>query len=110
MNKKELDVGYINIAIPQDVENMQLPNPELLTFYKNYEDRTLWIDSEINDYSIEYAKYIMQWNKEDKDAGIKKNFQINFIDDLTNRKYAQIYSQIQLPTKYLHYILNWNKK
>ena len=34
-----------------------------------------------------------------KDAGIKKNFQINFIDDLTNRKYAQIYSQIQLPTK-----------
>ena len=41
MNKKKLDVGYINIAIPQDVENMQLPNPELLTFYKNYEDRTL---------------------------------------------------------------------
>ena len=71
MNKKKLDVGYINIAIPQDVENMQLPNPELLTFYKNYEDRTLWIDSEINDYSIEYAKYIMQWNKEDKNAGIK---------------------------------------
>ena len=70
MNKKKLDVGYINIAIPQDVENMQLPNPELLTFYKNYEDRTLWIDSEINDYSIEYAKYIMQWNKEDRDKDL----------------------------------------
>ena len=70
MNKRKLDVGYINIAIPQDVENMQLPNPELLTFYKNYEDRTLWIDSEINDYSIEYAKYIMQWNKEDRDNNV----------------------------------------
>ena len=59
MNKKKLATSYLNISIPQDVENMQLPNPELLTFYRNYEDRILWIDDEINDYSIEYAKYIM---------------------------------------------------
>lgn len=72
MNKKELSTDYLSIAIPQNVENMQLPNPELLTFYKNYEDRILWIDDEINDYSIEYAKYIMQWNKEDKEKGMKK--------------------------------------
>ena len=71
MNKKKLTTAYLDISIPQNVENMQLPNPELLTFYKNFEDRTLWIDDEINDYSIEYAKYIMQWNKEDKYAGIK---------------------------------------
>lgn len=71
MNKKKLATAYLDISIPQNVENMQLPNPELLTFYKNFEDRTLWIDDEINDYSIEYAKYIMQWNKEDKDAGIE---------------------------------------
>ena len=71
MNKKKLTTAYLDISIPQNVENMQLPNPELLTFYKNFEDRTLWIDDEINDYSIEYAKYIMQWNKEDKDAEIK---------------------------------------
>lgn len=71
MNKREMATSYLNISIPQDVENMQLPNPELLTFYKNYEDRILWIDDEISDYSIEYAKYIMQWNKNDKDAGIK---------------------------------------
>lgn len=73
MNKKKLSTDYFSIAIPQNVENMQLPNPELLTFYQNYEDRILWIDDEINDYSIEYAKYIMQWNKEDKEKGIKKD-------------------------------------
>ena len=73
MNKKKIDIGYIDIAIPQNVENMQLPNPELLTFYKNFEDRTLWIDSEISDYSIEYAKYIMQWNKIDKQNNIPVN-------------------------------------
>lgn len=73
MDKKKAGVEYINVAIPQDVENLQLPNPELLTFYKNFEDRILWIDGEISDYSIEYAKYIIQWNKEDNDNGIPKD-------------------------------------
>lgn len=71
-NKKKATTAYLDIAIPENVENMQLPSPELLTFYKNFEDRILWIDNEINDYSIEYAKYIMQWNRDDKLAGIKK--------------------------------------
>lgn len=72
INKKKVTTVYLDIAIPENVENMQLPSPELLTFYKNFEDRILWIDNEINDYSIEYAKYIMQWNRDDKLAGIKK--------------------------------------
>ena len=71
-NKKKVTTAYLDIAIPENVENMQLPSPELLTFYKNFEDRILWIDNEINDYSIEYAKYIMQWNRDDKLDGIKK--------------------------------------
>ena len=71
-NKKKATTSYLDIAIPENVENMQLPSPELLTFYKNFEDRILWIDNEINDYSIEYAKYIMQWNRDDKLADIKK--------------------------------------
>lgn len=73
MNKKKLDIGVIDIAIPQNVDNLQLPNPELLTFYKNFDDRILWIDGEISDYSIEYAKYIMQWNKEDRENGLLKD-------------------------------------
>lgn len=72
VNKKKATTAYLDIAIPENVENMQLPSPELLTFYKNFEDRILWIDNEINDYSIEYAKYIIQWNRDDKLAGIKK--------------------------------------
>lgn len=71
-NNKKAQTSVISVAIPQNVENAQLPNPELLTFYRNYEDRVLWIDDEINEYSIEYAKYIMQWNKDDKDNGIAK--------------------------------------
>lgn len=66
MDKKRADVAYVDIAIPKDVENMQLPDPSLLQFYKNYENRILWIDDEITTMTLEYAKMIMQWNFDDK--------------------------------------------
>lgn len=66
MNNKNLDLEVLDIAIPKNLETMQLPAPELLQFYRNYENRILWIDSEISEMTLEYAKMIMQWNLEDK--------------------------------------------
>ena len=56
----------LHIQIPEQIENMSLPNPALLTFYKNLEHRILWFDSEIDDNCLELLKYIMAWNAEDK--------------------------------------------
>ena len=50
--------------------NIQLPDPSLLQFYKNYENRIIWIDDEITTMTLEYAKMIMQWNFEDKQKDI----------------------------------------
>ncbi|MDB8755802.1 MULTISPECIES: hypothetical protein [unclassified Ruminococcus] len=36
-DKKKLEMAYLDIAIPQNAENLQLPDPSLLQFYKNYE-------------------------------------------------------------------------
>lgn len=33
-NKKKASTSYLDIAIPENIENMQLPSPELLTFIK----------------------------------------------------------------------------
>lgn len=66
MNKKQAETTYLDIAIPQNVENLQLPDPSLLQFYRNYENRILWIDDEITTMTLEYAKMIMQWNFDDK--------------------------------------------
>ena len=66
MNKKQAETTYVDIAIPQNVENLQLPDPSLLQFYRNYENRILWIDDEITTMTLEYAKMIMQWNFDDK--------------------------------------------
>ena len=55
----------LHIQIPRDVENLALPDPSLLTFYKYLEKRTLWLDSEVDDNWLEFAKLIIQWNSED---------------------------------------------
>jgi ATP-dependent protease ClpP protease subunit len=68
-NKKNLET-YLDISIPQNVENLQLPDPSLLQFYRNYENRILWIDDEITTMTLEYAKMVMQWNFEDKQNNI----------------------------------------
>jgi ATP-dependent Clp protease protease subunit len=61
----------ISILLPERLETMSLPSPELLTFYKNLEERTLWLDTEVTDYFLEYGRYIIQWNREDKGKPIE---------------------------------------
>lgn len=72
--------NQIAIQIPQSVENLNLPDPELKTYYENLEDRKLWIDQEISEYSLEYIRNILNWNKEDKGIPIaeRKPIQLFF--------------------------------
>ena len=62
---KKAQSTILDIAIPTSVENLQLPDASLITYYKNLEKRILWLDSEVDDYFLEYGKYIIQWNNED---------------------------------------------
>lgn len=55
-----------SVEIPKCAENVLLPDPDLLTIYKNYENRVLWLDTEVDDTWLEYAKAIILWNTEDK--------------------------------------------
>ena len=65
MDNKKILGEMLSISIPKSADNLQLPDPSLLQFYKNYENRILWIDDEITEYTLEFAKMIMQWNIED---------------------------------------------
>ncbi|MBE5927598.1 MAG: ATP-dependent Clp protease proteolytic subunit [Lachnospiraceae bacterium] len=62
----------MEIIIPQSVDNLSLPAPELITFYKNLENRVIWLDSEVDDLYLEYARYIIDFNREDKDIAIEE--------------------------------------
>lgn len=61
----------MQIAIPQSIENLQLPNPELVTYYRNLEDRVIWIDYGVDESILEISKLIMYFNKLDKDIPIE---------------------------------------
>jgi len=59
-------MNELHIQIPEQIENLTLPNPMLLTFYKNLENRVLWLDSDVDENWLEFSKYIVMWNAEDK--------------------------------------------
>lgn len=76
---KKLDCTMLDIAIPKSVENLQLPDAALITYYKNLENRILWLDSEVDDYFLEYGKYILQWNQEDAGKSVEERKPIRLL-------------------------------
>lgn len=55
----------INLSRLGDVSNLQLPDPDLKTFYEQDKHRIIWLDAEVSDYTLEIIKKIMEWNRED---------------------------------------------
>lgn len=74
-------MNEIAVMLPKDIENLQLPAPELVTYYKNDNDRVFWIEDEIGDGLFEYSKQILRFNQEDKDIPIEERKSIKFFID-----------------------------
>lgn len=65
----------IDLAMSQDLENLKLPDPVLLTEYHETARRVIWIDFEIIEDNLLYiTKKILNWNYED--IGISKDKRI----------------------------------
>lgn len=62
----------MNIILPKDVANMQLPDPELRNFYVDLDNRTFWLDEEVTPFLLELVKYIVRWNAEDACTPVEK--------------------------------------
>ncbi|MBQ2641138.1 MAG: ATP-dependent Clp protease proteolytic subunit [Lachnospiraceae bacterium] len=69
---KKLQDELMAITVPMGLENMELPDPSLLTFYRNIEERTLWIDSDVDESTVEYGRLILQWNRDDKGLPVEE--------------------------------------
>ena len=61
----ENDYNNIVVTIPNRLDDLVLPNPETLDYYKGLEDREIWITNEIDTDTLDIARKLMQWNKED---------------------------------------------
>lgn len=70
-NKPTNDLSdIINLEIPEDLATLQLPDPSLLMYYKNLENRIIWIDKDIDGSLLNECKQIIRWNMEDKKNNI----------------------------------------
>ena len=69
------------VAIPHNAANLQLPDPTLLDYYRDEEQRFFWVDGEIDESLLDLVKMIMRCNKEDKDLPVEQRKPIRvFID------------------------------
>ena len=60
------------INLPKNLENMALPDPGLLNFYQEMEDRIIWLDRTVDEDTVEIGKKILRWNMEDRTKKPKK--------------------------------------
>lgn len=61
----------ISIEIPASIDGLSLPDPGLLQYYANAEDRNYWIDFEIDDRLLIIAREIIKYNQIDKDIPVE---------------------------------------
>lgn len=71
----------IRVTIPEKIENLQLPEPGLVTFWQNENERIFWIEGEITDMLFEYTKQILKFNREDKGIPIEDRKPIKLFVD-----------------------------
>ena len=60
-----------DIAIPVGSNaNAQLPDPFLLNYYEQAQERIIWLDHSLEEDGVEIVKKILWWNMEDEDQEI----------------------------------------
>lgn len=55
-----------------DTATLQLPDPELLTYYKHLSYRKIWLDFNVDEYMLEVVRNIMLWNIEDNGRPVEE--------------------------------------
>lgn len=84
------------VSIPESIANLQLPNPELRNYYKDIENRILYIDEQIDENLLELSKEIIRWNKEDKDIPVEQRVPIKICIDTLGGDVSVTWSFIKL--------------
>lgn len=76
-----MEDNLLELEIPKEVANLQLPSPELLDYYKDKNNRIFWLEGVIDDSALELVKIIMRCNLYDSCIPVEKRIPIKiFID------------------------------
>lgn len=63
----------VKVALPSPLENMQLPDPALVTYFDNaINHRCFWVDYDIDENLLELTRNIISINRMDKDVPVEQ--------------------------------------
>ena len=65
--------GLVDLFVADEVGeegNLQLPSPNLVSYYIEKKNRTIWLTKDIDETLFDEAKNIIQWNREDEQNNI----------------------------------------
>lgn len=69
------------VGVPEAIANLQLPDPNLRDYYVNLENRVYYVDTQINDSTLELVKFIIKCNQEDEGKSIEERKRILIMID-----------------------------
>lgn len=59
------ELNNLLVGIPDGVANLELPDPGLRQYYLDEKDRIFWVDSQIDESTLDLVKMIIKCNRED---------------------------------------------
>ena len=65
------ELNNILLGIPENIANLQLPDPTLRNHFRDEQDRIYYLDSQIDESTLDLVKYIFRCNQEDVDKPIE---------------------------------------
>ena len=89
-------LGELLVGIPQNVANLQLPDPNLRDYYCDEEDRIFWLDSEVSECAPSLIRMILRCNKEDKGKPVDERKPIKIFIDSPGGDVAFMWTIINL--------------
>lgn len=69
------------VGVPEGTANLQLPDPILRDHYRDEKDRIYYVDSTIDDTTLDLIKFIFQCNKEDAGKPVEERKRILIMID-----------------------------
>lgn len=74
-------LGSVLLGIPDSTANLQLPDPDLRDYYRYEQERVYWLNSQIDNSTLDLVKYIFRCNKEDEGKPIEERKRILIMID-----------------------------
>lgn len=69
-------LGNVLVGVPESTANLQLPDPQLRDYYRDEEDRIFYLNSQVDESTLDLVRLIFRCNREDEGKPIEERKRI----------------------------------